>query len=282
METYEPTAARTPRAAQRIARRRLSAKLRPLLLRRLKKHVAKDLPDRIEQRRDCQLGDEQRKLYLAELRRSREQVMQDRGRAGPQQEQDARAGRPHPAAPDLLPPASSSATTPPRGKTETLFELLDPLVAEGQKVLVFSQFVQMLQLLEKECRAAPDPHPHPHRPDQGPAGGRQRLPGRSQPGVFLLSLRAAGTGLNLTTASYVVLYDPWWNPAVEAQAIDRSHRIGQTQTVNAYRLIAPGTVEEKIWELQQSKAQTIADVLGEEGFARSLSKTDLEYLFAED
>jgi SNF2 family DNA or RNA helicase len=64
------------------------------------------------------------------------------------------------------------------------------------------------------------------------------------------------------------LYDPWWNPAVEAQAIDRSHRIGQTQTVNAYRLIAPGTVEEKIWELQQSKAQTIADVLGEEGFAR--------------
>ena len=101
-------------------------------------------------------------------------------------------------------------------------------------------------------------------------------------GVFLLSLRAAGTGLNLTNASYVVLYDPWWNPAVEAQAIDRSHRIGQTQTVNAYRLIAPGTVEEKIWELQQNKAQTIADVLGEEGFARSLTATDLEYLFAEE
>ena len=100
--------------------------------------------------------------------------------------------------------------------------------------------------------------------------------------VFLLSLRAAGTGLNLTTASYVVLYDPWWNPAVEAQAIDRSHRIGQTQTVNAYRLISPGTVEEKIWELQQRKAQTIAEVLGEEGFASSLSRADLEYLFAED
>ena len=77
--------------------------------------------------------------------------------------------------------------------------------------------------------------------------------------IFLLSLRAAGTGLNLTAASYVVLYDPWWNPAVEAQAIDRSHRIGQTQTVNAYRLISPGTVEEKIWDLQQSKAQTIAE-----------------------
>ena len=100
--------------------------------------------------------------------------------------------------------------------------------------------------------------------------------------VFLLSLRAAGTGLNLTTASYVILYDPWWNPAVEAQAIDRSHRIGQTRTVNAYRLIAPGTVEEKIWELQQRKAQAIADVLGEEGFAKSLSQADLEYLFSEE
>jgi SNF2 family DNA or RNA helicase len=100
--------------------------------------------------------------------------------------------------------------------------------------------------------------------------------------VFLLSLRAAGTGLNLTTASYVVLYDPWWNPAVEAQAIDRSHRIGQTRTVNAYRLITPGTVEEKIWELQQKKSQTISDVLGEEGFASNLTKDDLEYLFSED
>ena len=94
--------------------------------------------------------------------------------------------------------------------------------------------------------------------------------------------KAGGLGLNLTGADYVFLLDPWWNPAVEAQAIDRSHRIGQTQTVNAYRLIAPGTVEEKIWELQQNKAQTIADVLGEEGFARSLTATDLEYLFAEE
>jgi SNF2 family DNA or RNA helicase len=79
-----------------------------------------------------------------------------------------------------------------------------------------------------------------------------------------------------------VLYDPWWNPAVEAQAIDRSHRIGQTRTVNAYKLITPGTVEEKIFDLQQRKAQTIADVLGEEGFARNLTKADLEYLFSED
>lgn len=120
----------------------------------------------------------------------------------------------------------------------------------------------------------------------GETKGRQDVVNAFQadpnPSVFLLSLRAAGTGLNLTTASYVVLYDPWWNPAVEAQAIDRSHRIGQTRTVNAYKLITPGTVEEKIFDLQMRKAQTIADVLGEEGFARNLTKADLEYLFSED
>jgi len=142
--------------------------------------------------------------------------------------------------------------------------------------------VQMLQLLETEC-AQRQIRTHlltgQTKNRQETVNAFQNDPNAS---VFLLSLRAAGTGLNLTTASYVVLYDPWWNPAVEAQAIDRSHRIGQTQTVNAYRLISPGTVEEKIWELQQKKGQTIADVLGEEGFARSLSKTDLEYLFAED
>ncbi len=281
LETYEPKGAGNMEAAQRIARRRLSARLRPLLLRRLKKHVAKDLPDRIEERRDCPLGDEQRKLYLAELRRSRDQVMKAVETQGLNKSKmhvlaaltRLRQVCCHPA---LV--GSDTAS----GKTETLFELLDPLVADGQKVLVFSQFVQMLELLDKECKAR-------HIPTHmltGQTKDRQQVVQDFQKvtgaGVFLLSLRAAGTGLNLTNASYVVLYDPWWNPAVEAQAIDRSHRIGQTQTVNAYRLIAPGTVEEKIWELQQSKAQTIADVLGEEGFARSLTAHDLEYLFAED
>jgi hypothetical protein len=280
LETYEPRG-ENAESEQRIARKRLSAKLRPLLLRRLKKHVAKDLPDRIEERRDCPLGDEQRKLYLAELRRSREQVMKA------VETQGLNKSKMHVLAaltrlrqvcchPSLV--GSDTAS----GKTETLFELLDPLITDGQKVLVFSQFVQMLQLLEKEC-AVRGIHTHILT---GQTKDRQEVVNAfqadSRPGVFLLSLRAAGTGLNLTNASYVVLYDPWWNPAVEAQAIDRSHRIGQTQTVNAYRLIAPGTVEEKIWELQQNKAQTIADVLGEEGFARSLTATDLEYLFAEE
>ncbi len=279
-ETYEPRG-EGAESAQRIARRQLSSKLRPLLLRRLKKHVAKDLPERIEQRRDCQLDEDQRKLYLAELRRSREQVMKtvaEKGLAQSKIHVLAALTRLRQICchPRLV------GNDSPSGKTETLFELLDSLVAEGQKVLVFSQFVQMLHLLEEECRQ----RQITTYLLTGQTKDRQEVvsafQNETKPAVFLLSLRAAGTGLNLTNASYVVLYDPWWNPAVEAQAIDRSHRIGQTQTVNAYRLISPGTVEEKIWELQQSKAQTIADVLGEEGFARSLSKGDLEYLFSEE
>jgi SNF2 family DNA or RNA helicase len=281
LEVYEPRGIENADSAQRIARRRLSSRLRPLMLRRLKKHVAKDLPDRIEQRRDCQLGEEQRKLYLAELRRSRDQIMQAVAEKG------LNKSKMHVLAaltrlrqicchPKLVGNDSTS------GKTETLFELLDSLMAEGQKVLVFSQFVQMLELLEKECRERQISTHILTGQTRDRQQAVQAFQEDSNAAVFLLSLRAAGTGLNLTTASYVVLYDPWWNPAVEAQAIDRSHRIGQTRTVNAYRLISPGTVEEKIWELQQSKAQTIADVLGEEGFARSLSTADLEYLFAED
>jgi len=279
-ELYEPKG-ENPEAAQRIARKRLSAKLRPLLLRRMKQQVAKDLPERIDERRDCELLDDQRKLYLAELRRSRDQVfkaMKQKGLAKSKMHVLAALTRLRQICchPTLV---GNDATS---GKTETLFELLEPFMAEGQKVLVFSQFVQMLQILDKECQA----REIPTYLLTGETKNRMEVVNAFQedtePSVFLLSLRAAGTGLNLTTASYVVLYDPWWNPAVEAQAIDRSHRIGQTQTVNAYRLISPGTVEEKIWELQQSKAKTISDVLGEEGFASNLSTTDLEYLFSED
>jgi hypothetical protein len=279
-ETYEPRG-ENAESAQRIARKRLSAKLRPLLLRRLKKHVAKDLPDRIEQRRDCQLGEEQRKLYLAELRRSREQVMKTVAERGLQKSKiHVLAALTRLRQICCHPRLVGSDTV--SGKTETLFELLDSLMAEGQKVLLFSQFVQMLQLLEADCRERQIATHMLTGQTKDRQEVVQTFQNDSRASVFLLSLRAAGTGLNLTNASYVILYDPWWNPAVEAQAIDRSHRIGQTATVNAYRLISPGTVEEKIWELQQSKAQTIADVLGEEGFARSLSKADLEYLFAED
>jgi hypothetical protein len=281
-ETYEPRGeGEEAITATRIARRRLSAKLRPLMIRRLKQQVAKDLPERIEERRDCELGEAQRKLYLAELRRSREQIsqiVQEKGLNRSKLQVLAALTRLRQICchPKLVGNDSDS------GKTETLFELLEPLFAQGHKVLLFSQFVQMLRLIEAECAQRQIPIHILTGETKERQSVVQAFQNDPNPCVFLLSLRAAGTGLNLTTASYVILYDPWWNPAVEAQAIDRSHRIGQTRTVNAYRLIAPGTVEEKIWDLQQRKAQAIADVLGEEGFARSLTQTDLEYLFSED
>ena len=280
-DTYEPPGESTEAInARAIARRRLGARLRPIMLRRIKQQVAKDLPERIEQRHDCELNDDQRKLYLAELRRSRDQVMQTIATQGVAKSRmqvlsaltRLRQICCHPA---LVGNDSIS------GKTESLFELVTPLIERGEKVLIFSQFVRMLKLIEAECqKRGINTHTL-----TGETKDRQEVVNAFQDDpnacVFLLSLRAAGTGLNLTTASYVVLYDPWWNPAVEAQAIDRTHRIGQTKTVNAYRLIAPRTVEEKIWDLQQSKSKTIADVLGEEGFAKSLSKSDLEFLFSE-
>ena len=279
-QVYDLRGAEKDESTARIGRRKLSAKLRPLLLRRVKKQVAKDLPDRIEQRLDCELPEEQRKLYLAELKRSREQVMkavQQKGVAKSKMHVLAALTRLRQICchPGLVGSDTES------GKMDTLFELVEPLLEEGHRVLVFSQFVRMLQILEKECAD----RQMPTYMLTGETKNRQDVVNAFQeaesPSVFLLSLRAAGTGLNLTSASYVVIYDPWWNPAVEAQAIDRTHRIGQTATVNAYKMISPGTVEEKIWDLQQRKAKTVSDVLGDDGFAKGLTTNDLEYLFSE-
>src|SRR5205814_9346141 len=168
------------------------------------------------------------------------------------------------------------------GKFEALFELLEPLLAEGHKVLVFSQFVRCLDLLGAEMSR----RGIPFHVLTGATTRRDEVvdafAADPRSAVFLVSLKAGGTGLNLTAASYVVLFDPWWNPAVEAQAIDRTHRIGQDRTVIAYRLVARGTVEERIFDLQQRKAALARDVLGEAGFGRSLTREDLGYLLAGD
>jgi len=268
-------------AASRVL---LAAKLRPLLLRRLKRDVATELPERIEERRDCELTPGQRRLYLAELAKSRDLVERLEG-----EPDGLRRNRItilaaltrlrqvccHP----LLTGGKAELGS---GKLEALFELLEPLLAEGHKVLVFSQFVALLKILERELAA----RGFAHHVLTGETVGRERVlhafAADSRPGVFLLSLKAGGTGLNLTAASYVVLFDPWWNPAVEAQAIDRSHRIGQDRTVIAYRLIARGTIEEKIAELQEKKASLVRELLGDGGGAgsRALTREDLAFLLA--
>ncbi len=263
-------------------RRLLAAKLRPILLRRSKAAVAPELPARIEERLDCELAREQRLLYLDHLRRSRALVEGLGGAAGMAKHRISilaaltrlRQICCHPA-------LAGGRATLASGKFDALFELLEPLLAEGHKVLLFSQFVECLKLL----RAALTAREVPCHMLTGASVHRERLVADFQadprPAVFLLSLKAAGTGLNLTAASYVVLFDPWWNPAVEAQAIDRAHRIGQDRTVIAYRLVARGTIEEKIFALQQSKAALAREVLGEDGFSRALTRDDLAYLFSE-
>jgi superfamily II DNA or RNA helicase len=261
----------------------LAAKMRPVLLRRTKAEVGSDLPPRIEERIDCELTREQRLLYVDALRHARDLVE----RLGAERGGLARHRIHILAALTRLrqicchPALAGGKRTLESGKFDAFFELLEPLLAEGHKVVVFSQFVACLNLLDTALRR------------RGVC--RYVLTGASikraeivdafhradTPGVFLVSLKAGGTGLNLTAASYVVLFDPWWNPAVEAQAIDRTHRIGQHRTVIAYRLLTRGTIEEKIHELQQRKAELARDILGESSFARALTRDDLQYLFAE-
>jgi SNF2 family DNA or RNA helicase len=262
----------------------LAARLRPVLLRRLKSEVAKELPPRIEERRDCELGPRQKTLYAAELVAARREIellaADPRGLGRHKIEILARLTRLRQICchPDLVAAGRVAGGAATSGKFEALWELLEPLLAEGQKVLVFSQFVRCLDLLAPEMTR----RGIPFHVLTGATKNRGEVVAAfeqdERPGVFLISLKAGGTGLNLTAANYVVLFDPWWNPAVEAQAIDRTHRIGQTRTVIAYRMIALGTIEEKIWELQRRKAGLAKELLGEDGFAKALTREDLAYL----
>jgi SNF2 family DNA or RNA helicase len=266
------------------ARRLLAARLRPVLLRRMKKEVATDLPDRIEERRDCEMHAGQRRLYLAELARARDLV----GGLGTDPASLGEKRFEILAALTRLrqicchPALAGGAANLGSGKFDALWEILEPLLAEGHKVLVFSQFVRCLELIRAELRERGIAHHMLTGKTRDRENVVERFQSDEQPAVFLVSLKAGGTGLNLTAASYVVLFDPWWNPAVEAQAIDRTHRIGQTRTVIAYRLLTRGTLEDKIWELQQRKSAMARDILGEDGFSRTLTRGDLEYLLAAD
>jgi superfamily II DNA or RNA helicase len=268
-----------------FSRRLLAAKLRPVLIRRVKAQVERDLPSRIEERLDCEMTPGQRKLYLAELVRTR--ALLDTLLGDP----DALARRRIVILAALTrlrqicchPALAGGHRSLGSGKFDALFELLEPLRAEGHKVLVFSQFVRCLDLIGDAMKRRGLPF-HVLTGETSTKKREQVVQAFSEdpePSAFLISLKAGGTGLNLTAASDVVLFDPWWNPAVEAQAIDRTHRIGQTRAVVAYRLFAEGTIEERIAELQRRKESLVRDVLGEDGFARSLTREDLAFLLAE-
>lgn len=269
------------RRKDELAASRLSARLRPFILRRTKQQVAKDLPPRTEENLLCEMSGIQEKLYRDQLANAQHMIITATGADLLNKRRFAilqaitrlRQICCHPAL------AGSDSTQAESAKLNTLLELLDQLHEEGHKVLVFSQFVSMLEIIRNKLIELNRPYHWLTGSSQNRAQIVQDFQEDPEASVFLLSLKAGGSGLNLTAASYVILYDPWWNPAVENQAIDRAHRIGQTQPVMAYRLLAKGTIEEKIQKLKEQKQMLSDDILGGESFARSLEKADLEYLF---
>ena len=167
------------------------------------------------------------------------------------------------------------------GKFDALLEMVEEIVSEKHKVLIFSQFVQMLQIIKRDF----DTNTIPYSYLDGSTKDRETAVREFQEDenvqIFLISLKAGGTGLNLTAADYVIHYDPWWNPAVEMQATDRAYRIGQTRKVFAYKLISKDSVEEKIVKLQGKKRDLVDSLIStEENIFKSLNKDDVLDLFS--
>ncbi len=271
-------------AGDEPARQLLARALRPFILRRTKGQVAADLPEKTEQTLYCELDGPQRKLY-DELREHYRQALLARvARDGMNQAKiqileallRLRQAAIHPGLID------TARAGEPSAKLESLLPQLQEVVDEGHKALVFSQFTSMLGIV----RTRLDGERIAYEYLDGQTRDRQARVERFQTdpacGLFLISLKAGGLGLNLTAAEYVFLLDPWWNPAVEAQAIDRAHRIGQRREVFAYRLIARNTVEERILELQQSKRSLAEAIINaDNSLLRNLSREDLELLLSE-
>ncbi len=264
-------------------RKLLSQALRPFILRRTKAQVAKDLPEKQEQTIFCELEPKQRKLYN-ELRDHYRNTLLDRiAREGIAKSKmhvleallRLRQAACHPGLIDKKRVKETSA------KLDLLLPQLVELFEENHKVLVFSQFTSFLSILRGQL----DKEKIEYEYLDGKTRDRQARVEKFQNDpdckLFLISLKAGGLGLNLTAAEYVYLLDPWWNPAVEAQAIDRAHRIGQTRQVFAYRLIAKDTVEEKVLALQNTK-RDLADAIinADNSLIRNLAKEDLELLLS--
>ncbi|MEA2162044.1 MAG: hypothetical protein QOK37_171 [Thermoanaerobaculia bacterium] len=272
---------KTAQAAE--SRAMLARTVRPFILRRTKAQVATELPDRVEQTVYCDLEPKQRKLYdeLRDFyRASLLGVVAKKGIAKSKIHILEALLRMRQAAchPGLVDAARTGETS---AKLDKLFEELPILIDEQHKVLVFSQFTSLLAIVQREMRQRDIRYAYIDGKTRDREAEVKRFQEDAGIPVFLISLRAGGLGLNLTAADYVYLLDPWWNPAVEAQAIDRAHRIGQSRNVMAYRLVARDTIEEKILLLQQSKRELAEAIIGEENsILRQLTAEDLELLLS--
>jgi non-specific serine/threonine protein kinase len=253
----------------------------PFILRRTKEDVAKELPPKVEQTFYCAMNPEQERLYAywRDYYRSMiltkiDQVGFDRARMNVLEGLvKLRQIACHSSLVDKSIEEDS-------GKFESLKELVEEIIAENHKVLIFSQFVKMLRVMRDYL----DKNSIRYEYLDGHTTNRKENVDRFQNDpeikLFLISLKAGGVGLNLTAADYVIHYDPWWNPAVEVQATDRAHRIGQTKKVFVYRLITKGSVEEKMLELQSRKKRLVSDLIStDSSFFKSLTRDDIDVLF---
>jgi SNF2 family DNA or RNA helicase len=264
---------------------KLAKALHPFILRRTKEQVLKDLPEKSEQVLYCELSEQERRKYdelkayywshLSEkfeqkgLNRSKIEVLEALLRL--------RQAACHQG---LLNQTDTPAANFTSSKFELLLEQLESIIHDGHKVLVFSQFTSLLALLKTELNKKHIPFEYLDGQTQDRAERVQNFQSNPNIPLFLLSLKAGGVGLNLTAADYVFILDPWWNPAAEAQAIDRTHRIGQTKKVFAYKIIAKDTVEEKILDLQKRKKEIAKAIISEDaGLLKSMELEDLRELF---
>jgi SNF2 family DNA or RNA helicase len=264
-----------PRVAASLRRR-----IRPLVLRRTKEQVAADLPPKQEQVLDVELDPRHRKVYDTHLQRERRKVLglvDDLERNRFTIFRSLTLLRQLALAPALVDEAHAGV---PSSKADAFLELLHEVVAEGHRVLVFSQFTRFLRIVRDRLDAAGLRHVYLDGRTRDRQARIEEFRGGAAP-VFLISLKAGGSGLNLTEADYVFVLDPWWNPAVEAQAVDRAHRIGQDKTVMVYRLVAAGTIEEKVMALQERKRDLFARVLDDGGaLSGALTADDIRGLFS--
>ncbi|GAC41557.1 DEAD/DEAH box helicase [Paenibacillus popilliae] len=264
--------------AERVARI-----IRPFILRRLKKDVLTELPDKIESVQYPELGTEQKKLYTAYLAKLQQATEQDLKTEGFQRSRmKILAGITRLRQLCCHPALFIEGYSGPSGKLQHLLAQIEELTASGRRVLIFSQYASMLQLIREQLESAG--RTLFYLDGQTPAQERVDMCQRYNAGeadLFLISLKAGGSGLNLTGADTVILYDLWWNPAVEEQAIGRAHRMGQKRVVQVIRLVAEGTIEEKILELQQRKRDLIDEVIDAEGNASSaLTEEDIRQLLS--
>ncbi len=260
----------------------LAQRLKPFVLRRLKCEVARELPPKTEMVRRVTLADDQRDLYEAVRHVMSEKVREEIAAKGIARSQivilDALLKLRQVCCDPRLVKLEAARKVKGSAKLEELMEMIPTLIEDERKILLFSQFTSMLDLIKPELEKAGIPFVELRGTTKDRAAPVKRFQSGEVP-LFLISLKAGGTGLNLTAADTVIHYDPWWNPAVENQATDRAHRIGQDKPVFVYKMIAEGTLEERILELQTKKAGLAAALFGEDPAAAArLTPKDLEWL----